>query len=189
MVDERDDKGRFVPGNKAREGKSRKSYAQILKEVLDEDSSRKIILKAVEQAQEGDHQARTWLFSHVLPKLHSVEYRDATSEPASDWEQSGNPFRAFLDEPLSPLFKAMIDSMSCVERDAFERLFDQLADRHDTQPLPRLTQAQQVRADNEYRDLLDACKTEEELDVAIRIAERKEAMQRARQHQSSSSVD
>ncbi len=52
MISQRDSKGRFLPGNKARQGKSGKSYAQILREVLDETASRKIIKKAVEQAPE-----------------------------------------------------------------------------------------------------------------------------------------
>lgn len=35
-------------------------------------------------------------------------------------------------------------------------------------------------ADEEYRSFLDACQTEEELEVAIRVAERKEAAKQAR---------
>ncbi|XZE21056.1 hypothetical protein SH449x_000949 [Pirellulaceae bacterium SH449] len=116
-MSDRDNKGKFLPGNQAKKGKVKKSYSQILREVLDESAAKKIFKKAVEDAKAGDHQARTWLFSFVLPKLHSVEHREVVTESVSQVHGS---------DYASP----------------------------------------------EYRALLDACKTEEELEFVIKITDR-----------------
>lgn len=119
MISQRDSKGRFLPGNKARQGKSGKSYAQILREVLDETASRKIIKKAVEQAADGDAEARRWLFSHVMPKLHVVQYENRTE--GAEFDSTGNPF----DRPASEEMRLMWDACQTIEEvDFLSKIMD-----------------------------------------------------------------
>jgi hypothetical protein len=116
---ERDNRGRFIAGNKAREGKSGKSYAQILRECLDENASRKIITKAIEQAGDGDAEARRWLFSHVLPKLHVVEYSERSEQP--EIEPYGNPF----DQPCSREMAMLLEACKTIEElDFISKIMD-----------------------------------------------------------------
>lgn len=120
MTKERDEKGRFVPGNQAKLGKTKQSYQQILRDVLDEKTTRKIMKKAAEQAAEGDHQARSWLFGFVMPKLHSVEHK-ATPEFSSD-EKSKSPFDRQVAEQLA----LIIEEATAEEFDVVNRIMDRI---------------------------------------------------------------
>ncbi|MFO0383789.1 MAG: hypothetical protein ACK506_18985 [Pirellula sp.] len=134
MIMERDNKGRFLPGNKVREGKSGKSYGQILRECLDETASRKIIKKAIEQAGDGDAEARRWLFSHVLPKLHVVEYQETKESP--EVGPYGNPFDQV---PCPPEIAMLLEACNTIEElDFISKIMDRAQETLPASTLSRL---------------------------------------------------
>jgi hypothetical protein len=154
VTSQRDEKGRFLPGNKARAGKTKQSYGQILRDVLDEKTTRKIMKKAVEQAADGDHQARSWLFSFVLPKLHVVEYSERSEQPDTDLH--GNPF----DQPASPEMALLLDACRTIEEVDF---ISSLMDRAQAN-LPTGNPFEDVLnrpLDNDTRAFVDAMTPEE----------------------------
>ena len=67
---ERDEKGRFVPGNKASPGRAPREreerYYAILMSTCTFEDWKRIIEKAVEQAKRGDAQARKWLADYLV---------------------------------------------------------------------------------------------------------------------------
>jgi hypothetical protein len=68
----RNEKGRFVQGNKASPGRPRHeiemSYMNILKQGVSADDFRKIVDVAVSRAKAGDDRARAWIGDYVLGK-------------------------------------------------------------------------------------------------------------------------
>lgn len=67
----RDNKGRFVKGHSGNPGgKSidQTKYLHKIDTTLSQKSWRKIILKAIEQAERGDPKARQWLSDYVAGK-------------------------------------------------------------------------------------------------------------------------
>ncbi|XZE21817.1 hypothetical protein SH449x_002462 [Pirellulaceae bacterium SH449] len=147
-MSDRDNKGKFLPGNQAKKGKVKKSYSQILREVLDESAAKKIFKKAVEDAKAGDHQARTWLFSFVLPKLHSVEHREVVTQPVS--QVNGSDY-------ASPEYRALLDA--CRTEDEVE-FFIRISDRTQSSGNP-FTDFLDRPLDQESKTLLDAMTHEE----------------------------
>jgi hypothetical protein len=67
---ERDEKGRFLPGNKASPGRSPREreerYYEITLSTVSFDDWQMIVKKAAEQAKRGDPVARKWLSDYLL---------------------------------------------------------------------------------------------------------------------------
>ena len=69
MTVQRDDKGRFLPGQNPNPGgrpKERKEYMDILRSTLTPAAWRAICKKAIEQAKDGDKAARKWVAAYAI---------------------------------------------------------------------------------------------------------------------------
>lgn len=98
----RDNKGRFVPGNKASVGvsvgkgqsaqaaKARKNeYSEATAEVVSLDDWRRIAMKARDQAIEGDRYAREWLSNYLIGR---------PVQRMMDVREEDNPLMQLYDE-------------------------------------------------------------------------------------------
>lgn len=77
---ERDANGRFVKGNKGGPGRPKKErearYMEITLSACSFSDWRKIVKRAVADALDGDHQARSFLASYLLgppPQRHEID--------------------------------------------------------------------------------------------------------------------
>lgn len=72
MSDGRDSKGKFTHGNGGGPGRPKRvteaTYLRALAEAVTQDDWRAIVARAVADAKDGDHQARTWLANYLLGK-------------------------------------------------------------------------------------------------------------------------
>ena len=86
---ERDDRGRFAPGNSGGPGRPRRQteadYLVTLSSHVTDDAWSKIIERAVTDAIAGDARAREWLSRHLLPtpSPNSTPLHDAAVEDIS----------------------------------------------------------------------------------------------------------
>ena len=87
---ERDENGRFAPGNAGGPGRPRRAiereYLAVIGEAVTLDDWRDVVARAVADAKRGDHQARAWLGKYVigekqtLSELAAKEQRGFTPE-------------------------------------------------------------------------------------------------------------
>jgi len=67
---ERDDKGRFIKGNKASPGRPKREvereYLDVMMGVVSLADWRAVVSKAVQQAKRGDGVARKWLSDYLM---------------------------------------------------------------------------------------------------------------------------
>jgi hypothetical protein len=88
---QRDAKGRLLPGHGIRSPGRPKTvgtdYAKLIREALTPTAAFEIIERAISDAKEGDHRARSWLFSHVVapvPKTVVVSDEQIASREVID---------------------------------------------------------------------------------------------------------
>jgi len=93
---ERDDNGRFIKGNKASPGRTKRlieeRYLKRFSSTVKVAEWREIILKAIDQAKRGDPRARQWLSDYLVGKpIQGIEL-----------EQDGNIILKVVhdDEPI-----------------------------------------------------------------------------------------
>ena len=92
---ERDEKGRFIPGNKASPGRLPKEreerYYEILLSTVTYEEFKAIVNRAKEQAIKGDAVARKWLADYLVgAAIQRTEITGAGGEPlkivyVNDW--------------------------------------------------------------------------------------------------------
>ena len=94
----RDQNGRFAPGNKAsckanggnggrRSRETEHRYLELLREAVSEKDFREIVERAIEDAQDGDAQARKVLFDYLLG---APVQRVAPTDPSGEYEWNGD---------------------------------------------------------------------------------------------------
>lgn len=76
MDEQRDESGRFMPGNKASPGRPRKAVeSAYLAEILDVvtlEQWRKVVKKALTDASKGAPDARRWLAEYIIGKPPTI---------------------------------------------------------------------------------------------------------------------
>jgi hypothetical protein len=72
IVPERDEKGRFIAGNKAGKGRPPKEYADAFSRVVSPEAWEGVIRRALIQAIEGHHDARAWLADRLIDKAPQI---------------------------------------------------------------------------------------------------------------------
>jgi hypothetical protein len=104
---DRDDNGRFAPGNAGGPGRPRRAierdYLATLSEAVPLEAWREIVETAVDQARGGDAKAREWLGSHLmgeptgnaLLKLAAAEL--VGFDPVADEANDLGEQKSFLD--------------------------------------------------------------------------------------------
>ena len=78
---DRDDKGRFVPGNRAGKGRPPREYADTFSRVVSPEIWEGIIRRAAADALKGEHDARSWLADRLIgkaPQILELRAADAT---------------------------------------------------------------------------------------------------------------
>ena len=69
--DDRDQYGRYAPGNKGGPGRPRRcvedDYLATLSDEISIETWRQIVQSAAQAAKQGDHRAREWLSRYLLP--------------------------------------------------------------------------------------------------------------------------
>lgn len=88
---ERDDKGRFIKGNKASPGRPPKEreerYYEILLTAVTFDDWQAIVKKAAEQAKKGDAVARKWLSDYLVGAVQQrMELSGSLRMIEVDWD-------------------------------------------------------------------------------------------------------
>ena len=81
MNDQRNERGQFAKGNKLGKGRPR-----LIRPTLPElplEDMKHIVAIAIEQAQDGDHEARMWLLQYEEFRINYV----ATQYPQDDQDQ------------------------------------------------------------------------------------------------------
>jgi hypothetical protein len=84
---ERDEHGRFIKGHSGnpngRAPKEREQrYYEVLLETVPYDQWKRIIVKAAQQAEKGDHQARKWLSDYLIgAPVQRNELANADEQP------------------------------------------------------------------------------------------------------------
>lgn len=92
---ERDDKGRFIKGNKASPGRPPKEreerYYEILLTAVTFDDWQAIVKKAAEQAKKGDAVARKWLSDYLVGAVQQrLELSGSLRMIEVDWDATDN---------------------------------------------------------------------------------------------------
>ena len=82
MVAIRSVKGRFVTGGPPGPGRPKRTdYTELLRAALSKEDATEIFKKAIHQAKEGNHAARSWVCSFLMspaPKTLKLEHEEQT---------------------------------------------------------------------------------------------------------------
>ncbi len=82
MVASRNAKGRFVAGGPAGPGRPKRTdYTELLRSALSKEDATEIFKKAIRQAKDGNHAARSWICSFLMspaPKTLKLEQEEQT---------------------------------------------------------------------------------------------------------------
>ncbi len=127
MSHDRDDNGRFAPGNPGGPGRPRRAieadYLAALSETVTMDASREIVETAVDQARGGDAKAREWVGSYLagkptgnaLRRLAAAELEAAPIEEppaACDVLDVALDMERALSPPQSAALAALVEGQS-----------------------------------------------------------------------------
>ena len=92
MSDERDENGRFTPGNSGGPGRPRRTvehdYLAVLGDTVSLEDWRKVVERAVADAKSGDARARDWVTKHLIgndpPQLVELAARERRGTTVDD---------------------------------------------------------------------------------------------------------
>ena len=95
---ERDEKGRFIPGNKASPGraprKREERFLEVTLESVSFDDWKEIVRKAKEQAKRGDAVARKWLSDYLIGAVQQKLDLTSAGEKIVQVEYINTPYPA-----------------------------------------------------------------------------------------------
>ena len=112
MVATRSEKGRFVKGGPAGPGRPKRTdYTELLRATLTKEDATEIFKKAIHQAKEGNHAARSWVCSFLMspaPKTLKLEHEEQTDA------------RRMMDAIVAVILEAQLVEIQKVMRDRKE---------------------------------------------------------------------
>lgn len=116
---ERNEKGRFVQGNRASPGRKPRptevKFLDILKECVTADDWRKVVMTAVSLAMAGDFKAREWIGNYLIGKPPQI-----LELKAVEAAQLAEVLKLMesRDIPASSVFEAMLQELQEAEAQA-----------------------------------------------------------------------
>src|SRR5262245_51278722 len=101
MLEQRDDRGRFAPGNSGGPGRPRRAierdYLAALADAVPIDRWRGIVDRAVEDASQGDAKARRWISEYLTGKPTG----DGLARLANAEARADDPLARAADEAIA----------------------------------------------------------------------------------------